>query len=31
MADKVQSYDAALNALKRMVANQRKLAALRQN
>jgi ClpP class serine protease len=31
MADKVQSYDAALNALRRMVANQRKLAALRQN
>ena len=31
MADKVQSYDAALNALRRMVANQRRFTALRQN
>jgi ClpP class serine protease len=31
MADKVQSYDTALNALRRIVANQRRLAALRQN
>jgi len=30
MADKVQSYDATLNSLRKMVANQRKLAALKQ-
>lgn len=30
MADRVQSYDATLSGLRRMVANQRKLAALRQ-
>jgi ClpP class serine protease len=30
MADKIQSYDATLNALRRMVANQRKLEALKQ-
>lgn len=29
MADKVQSYDATLNGMRRLVANQRKLAALK--
>jgi ClpP class serine protease len=30
MADKVQSYDTTLNILRKMVVNQRRLAALRQ-
>lgn len=30
MADKVQSYEMTLNAMRKMVANQRKLAALKQ-